>query len=151
MLACPGPSVEECFEHDDDETDGSCLNVLLSPVTNPGSRTDVTAAGYTDLGKFKGNRGVQNYEIPGDFQLSPGELSVVIYCVPFHVPFASTTLTSRDHWLIPRVSARIPDRRERRPRATRWTASDSGESGSRVGSDGVGQSPCSFCGFSACG
>lgn len=74
-----------------DVTNGPDLHVLLSPVAEPDGREDVTAAGYIDLGGLKGNQGDQNYEIPADYEL-PDELSVVIYCVPFHVLFATATL-----------------------------------------------------------
>ena len=48
-------------------------------------------AGYLDLGPLKGNRGNQNYEIPADVDLSEYG-SVVIYCQPFHVIFATAPL-----------------------------------------------------------
>ncbi len=74
-----------------DVTNGPDLHVLLSPVAAPTGRDDVTASGYIDLGGLKGNQGNQNYEIPADYEI-PAELSVVIYCVPFHVLFASAPL-----------------------------------------------------------
>lgn len=77
---------------DFDVTNGPDLHVLLSPVANPESRDDVMAAGYIDLGELKGNRGAQNYDIPADFEIPNGEFSIVIYCVPFHVLFASATV-----------------------------------------------------------
>ena len=75
-----------------DVTNGPDLHVLLSPVADPTSRDDVTAEGYIDLGSLKGNVGDQNYEIPDDFEIGD-ELSVVIYCVPFHVIFSTATLS----------------------------------------------------------
>ena len=48
--------------------------------------------GYVDLGSLKGNIGNQNYEIPADVDISDFG-SVVIYCEPFHVLFASASLT----------------------------------------------------------
>ncbi len=74
-----------------DVTNGPDLHVLLSPVADPESRDEVTAEGYVDLGSLKGNRGSQNYDIPPDFELGD-ELSVVIYCQPFHVIFSTATL-----------------------------------------------------------
>lgn len=74
-----------------DVTNGPDLHVLLSPVAAPASREQVTAEGYIDLGGLKGNRGSQNYEIPPDFEIGD-ELSVVIYCQPFHVIFSTATL-----------------------------------------------------------
>ena len=75
-----------------DVTNGPDLHVLLSPVAGPEGRDDMTAAGYIDLGALKGNQGDQNYDIPADYEI-PDQLSVVIYCVPFHVLFASAGLT----------------------------------------------------------
>ena len=75
-----------------DVTNGPELHVLISPTPNPESRDDVTAAGYIDLGSLKGNRGEQNYEIPADYELPDAPFSVVIYCKPFHVLFASATV-----------------------------------------------------------
>ncbi len=76
---------------DIDITNGPDLHVLLSPVADPQGRDEVTAAGYVDLGGLKGNRGSQNYDIPDDFVIGD-EISVVIYCVPFHVVFSTATL-----------------------------------------------------------
>lgn len=75
-----------------DVTNGPDLHVLLSPVADPQSRDEVTSEGYIDLGGLKGNRGSQNYDIPDDFVIGD-ELSVVIYCVPFHVIFSTATLS----------------------------------------------------------
>lgn len=74
-----------------DVTNGPDLHVLLSPIADPEDRDEVTAQGYIDLGQLKGNRGSQNYDIPADFVIGD-ELSVVIYCVPFHVIFSTATL-----------------------------------------------------------
>ena len=76
-----------------DVTNGPDLHVIVSPVADPQSRDDVAAAGYIDLGSLKGNRGDQNYEIPLDFDLSAAA-SIVIYCKPFHVIFATAQLSS---------------------------------------------------------
>ena len=74
-----------------DVTNGPDLHVLLSPVAEPEGRSDVTASGYIDLGGLKGNIGNQNYDIPADFVIG-AEISVVIYCKPFHVIFSTATL-----------------------------------------------------------
>jgi hypothetical protein len=74
-----------------DVTNGPDLHVIVSPVSEPETREDVSTAGYIDLGSLKGNRGDQNYEIPADFDLSQAG-SIVIYCQPFHVIFATATL-----------------------------------------------------------
>ena len=68
-------------------TNGPDLRVILSPHAGPEGRSDVTAAGYVELGKLKGNLGNQNYPIDAGVDVSAFN-SVVIYCKPFHVIFA---------------------------------------------------------------
>jgi hypothetical protein len=71
-------------------TNGPALHVLLVPDARPEGRDDVV--GYIDLGVLKGNVGNQNYEIPADVDVSEFG-SVVIYCEPFHVIFATAGLS----------------------------------------------------------
>ena len=75
---------------DFDVTNGPDLHVLLVPEGAPTGRDDLT--GYVDLGSLKGNIGNQNYEIPPEIDISDFG-SIVIYCEPFHVLFASATLS----------------------------------------------------------
>ena len=75
-----------------DVTNGPDLHVILSPVGAVSGRADVMADGYVDLGGLKGNRGDQNYDVPSGVDLSSGEWTVVIYCQPFHVVFATAAL-----------------------------------------------------------
>lgn len=70
-------------------TNGPDLHVLLVPDPNPTDRDDIE--GYVDLGSLKGNIGSQNYEIPADLDVSEFG-SVMIYCKPFHVTFATASL-----------------------------------------------------------
>ena len=72
-------------------TNGPDLHVLLTPTHGLGGRDDLQAAGYIDLGSLKGNIGSQNYEVPAGYEI-PEELTLVIYCVPFHVIFATAEL-----------------------------------------------------------
>ncbi len=72
-------------------TNGPDLHVILTPNPDPKNRTDVHDAGYVDLGKLKGNRGDQNYDVPAGSDLGSFG-SVVIYCMPFHVVFSVATL-----------------------------------------------------------
>lgn len=65
-------------------TNGPDLHVMLVP--SEGSMDD-----YVDLGSLKGNIGDQNYEIPADVDLSTID-SVIVYCVPFSVLFATASL-----------------------------------------------------------
>lgn len=76
---------------DFDVTNGPDLRVILTPADNVTSRDDVTSAGYIELGALKGNVGDQNYEIPDDVALDE-YATVVIYCQPFHVVFATAEL-----------------------------------------------------------
>ena len=72
-------------------TNGPDLRVILSPVASPSGSSEVTASGYVELGKLKGNVGNQNYPIPAEGDI--GALrSVVIYCKPFRVVFSVATL-----------------------------------------------------------
>jgi len=75
-----------------DVTNGPDLHVILSPATNPTTRDEVATPGYVDLGGLKGNKGDQNYDIPAEVDLT-GEWTVVIYCQPFHVIFATAGLS----------------------------------------------------------
>lgn len=72
-------------------TNGPQLHVYLIPVHGVHGRDEVQAHGYVDLGGLKGNIGSQNYEVPAGYEI-PEELTVVIYCVPFQVVFATAEL-----------------------------------------------------------
>ena len=72
-------------------TNGPQLHVLLTPVHGLTGRDHLRAAGYVDLGPLKGNIGSQNYEVPADYVI-PEQLTLVIYCVPFHVVFTTAEL-----------------------------------------------------------
>ena len=70
-------------------TNGPDLHVLLATNPNPTNRSDL--GDYIDLGSLKGNVGNQNYEIQPEVDVSQYN-SVVIYCMPFHVVFATAPL-----------------------------------------------------------
>ena len=72
-------------------TNGPELHVILSPSADPQTPEEVSASGYVDLGGLKGNIGDQNYEIPADVDVAQ-QMSVVIYCKPFHVIFSVASL-----------------------------------------------------------
>ena len=74
-----------------DVTNGPDLRVLLSPHPDPRNKAQLQEAGYLHIGKLKGNRGSQNYEIPSDADLDSFG-SVIIYCMPFHVIFSVAPL-----------------------------------------------------------
>ena len=71
-------------------TNGPDLHVLLVPDGDPADRDDIE--GYVDLGSLKGNIGAQNYEIPSELDITEFG-SVMIYCKPFHVIFATASLS----------------------------------------------------------
>lgn len=57
------------------------------------SNKDVQAAGYIDLGKLESHRkSRQRYELPANFDLNAAA-SVVIWCEPFAILFASADLS----------------------------------------------------------
>jgi hypothetical protein len=70
-------------------TNGPDLHVLLAANPAPTGHADLGE--YLDLGSLKGNIGNQNYEIPAGTDLSQYR-GVVIYCMPFHVVFATAAL-----------------------------------------------------------
>jgi hypothetical protein len=70
-------------------TNGPDLHVLLATSSSPSDRSGL--GDYLDLGSLSGNTGNQNYDIPVGTDISQ-YLSVVIYCMPFHVVFATADL-----------------------------------------------------------
>ncbi len=72
-------------------TNGPDLRVLVTSHPDPKTRADVHDSDYTEIGKLKGNRGDQNYDVPSDLDLSSIR-SIVIYCAPFQVVFSVAPL-----------------------------------------------------------
>jgi hypothetical protein len=72
-------------------TNGPDLHVILSSHPAP-TASDEVMQGYLDLGSLKGNIGSQNYPIPAGTDVSQFK-SAIIYCQPFHVIFATATLS----------------------------------------------------------
>ena len=72
-------------------TNGPDLRVLVTSHPDPMTRADVHDADYTEIGKLKGNKGDQNYDVPADLDLSTIR-SIVIYCAPFQVVFSVAPL-----------------------------------------------------------
>lgn len=70
-------------------TNGPDLFVLL--LKDPEGRDK--DQGYINLGKLKGNRGNQNYDIPADVDPA-GYNSVMIYCRAFSVVFSTAPLST---------------------------------------------------------
>jgi len=75
-------------------TNGPDLRVILTKHAAPRTRADVMQ-GYLELGRLKGNIGSQNYPLPKDTSLTVYR-SVVIYCRPFHVVFATAPLRTAE-------------------------------------------------------
>lgn len=71
---------------------GPQLHVYLAPQNPVPDSVGVELEGAIDLGSLKGNIGDQNYTIPAEVSLNDFQ-SVVIWCVPFRVPFNAATLT----------------------------------------------------------
>src|SRR3989338_8723093 len=67
-------------------TNGPALSVYL--VRSIDGNVD---SGFLDLGKLKGNKGNQNYDLSEDIDLASYK-SVIIWCVPFGVTFATASL-----------------------------------------------------------
>ncbi len=72
---------------------GPDLHIWLVPVDPVPSTVGVEIGGYRDLGPLKGNIGNQNYDLPTDADLTQFK-SVVVWCVPFRVPFAAAPLAA---------------------------------------------------------
>ncbi len=73
-------------------TNGPDLRVIVAPAHGITNREALQAAGYIELGPLKGNIGSQNYDFPADYQI-PEQVTVIIYCRPFHVIFATAELS----------------------------------------------------------
>ncbi|MBE7556836.1 MAG: DM13 domain-containing protein [Anaerolineales bacterium] len=72
-------------------TNGPDLHVILSSHPAPTS-SDEVMQGHLDLGSLKGNIGSQNYALPAGTDVSQFK-SVIIYCQPFRVIFATAALS----------------------------------------------------------
>jgi hypothetical protein len=73
-------------------TNGPDLHVILAAHAAPKSSADVRQ-GYVEIAKLKGNVGEQNYTLPAGLRLEDYR-TVVIYCQPFHVVFATAPLAA---------------------------------------------------------
>ncbi len=73
-------------------TNGPALVVYLARHANPSDADDVTAGGFIELGRLKGNVGSQNYAVPSATPVEEFN-SVVIWCELFGVLFSPAALT----------------------------------------------------------
>ncbi|QLY27752.1 DM13 domain-containing protein [Nocardia huaxiensis] len=77
-----------------DTSDGPDLHVWLSDAAVLEGRDGwgvFDDGDHTDLGKLKGNKGSQNYDIPAEVDLAKLG-SVTVWCVRFHVSFGAAEL-----------------------------------------------------------
>lgn len=58
----------------------------------PGADQTDPVDGALYLGKLRGNVGNQTYELPADFELSPGDWTVLVWCEAFSVEFVAATV-----------------------------------------------------------
>ena len=78
----------------DFETDnGPDLHVRLIAADDAKDTDSVKKAEFVELAKLKGNKGNQNYDLPGDLDLSKYKV-VSIWCNRFSVNFAAAPLTA---------------------------------------------------------
>ena len=73
-----------------DTSNGPDLRVYLSTTPSGGPR-DAFDDDYVELGRLKGNKGDQNYDVPPGTDLARYR-SVVIWCKRFSVPFGAAPL-----------------------------------------------------------
>lgn len=76
-------------------TNGPDLRVLISPAPDVPNRDVLEEVGYIELDKLKGNIGSQNYPIPASVDVGD-QMTVIIYCKPFHVLFSVAVLAAVD-------------------------------------------------------
>jgi Electron transfer DM13 len=74
-------------------SNGPDVQVYLGKAGDAADSDTVTKAGFFHVGALKGTEGDQNYELPGDLDLSQYH-SVTIWCQRFGVNFATAPLSS---------------------------------------------------------
>jgi hypothetical protein len=75
-------------------SNGPDVHVYLVAATDANDNETVTKAGFVDLGSLKGNIGDQNYDVPGDLDLSKYR-AATIWCKRFGVNFGTAPLAAR--------------------------------------------------------
>jgi hypothetical protein len=79
---------------DFETSNGPDVQVYLGMALDANDNETVTKAGFVGLGSLKGTTGDQNYDLPGDLDLSQYR-SVTIWCRRFGVNFATAPLAPR--------------------------------------------------------
>jgi len=72
-------------------SNGPDVHVYLVAANDASDDATVTTAGFIQLGPIKGNKGDQNYELPGDVDLMKYR-AVTIWCERFSKNFATAAL-----------------------------------------------------------
>jgi len=73
-------------------SNGPDVRVYLVAAADAADNATVKRAGFVEIGKLKGTDGDQNYDVPGDLDLSKYR-AVTIWCKRFAVNFATAPLT----------------------------------------------------------
>jgi hypothetical protein len=74
-------------------SNGPDVRVFLVAASDVNDNATVRRAGYIELGRLKGNRGNQNYDLPAEVDLAKYR-SVTIWCHRFSVNFGTAPLTA---------------------------------------------------------
>jgi len=74
-------------------SNGPDVHVYLTAAEVEKGSDAIKEAGFIDLGSMKGNKGDQNYDIPGDTDLNKFK-NVTIWCARFGVNFGTAPLVS---------------------------------------------------------
>jgi hypothetical protein len=80
---------------DFETSNGPDVNVYLVAARDANDNETVTKAGFVTLGAIKGNKGDQNYDVPGDVDLNEYR-AVTVWCRRFGVNFATAALQVKD-------------------------------------------------------
>jgi electron transfer DM13 len=76
---------------DFETSNGPDVRVYLVAADDASDSAQVTEAGFVELGRMKGNKGNQNYELPSDIDLAHFR-AVTIWCKRFSVNFGTAPL-----------------------------------------------------------
>ena len=88
------PSGKRILRLSNFQTDnGPDLHVRLIAADDATDTASAAKAAYVELGKLKGNKGNQNYDLPADLNLDKYKV-VSIWCNRFSVNFAAAPLTA---------------------------------------------------------
>jgi len=74
-------------------SNGPDVHVYLTAADVDKGNDSIKAAGFIDLGSMKGNKGDQNYDIPGNAELNNFK-NVTIWCARFGVNFGQAALAA---------------------------------------------------------